>query len=150
MRRSHELVVLFLLFCIDRITKYIALVSALSYSEVTSFLAWDLSFNRGIAFAIGSSLNTKFFCLLTLLIWIITIYCCVLTYIRSQMGKSIFILGLLSIGALSNALDRLLYGGVIDFILVHYGAWYWPTFNLADIYICGAVALLIWDYNEHI
>lgn len=66
------------------------------------------------------------------------------------MGKSIFILGLLSIGALSNALDRLLYGGVIDFILVHYGAWYWPTFNLADIYICGAVALLIWDYNEHI
>ena len=31
-------------------------------------------------------------------------------------------------GALSNLLDRFLYEGVIDFIVVHAGDWYWPSF----------------------
>jgi signal peptidase II len=38
-------------------------------------------------------------------------------------------------GALGNMIDRLLYGFVIDFIACHYGAWYFPVFNVADVSI---------------
>jgi len=36
------------------------------------------------------------------------------------------------------------YGYVVDFIDVYYGAWHWPAFNVADSAITvGAVMLLI-------
>ncbi len=48
-------------------------------------------------------------------------------------------------GALGNLLDRVLLGYVVDFVLVHYGAWSFPAFNVADSSIfCGAV-LVIFD-----
>ncbi len=46
---------------------------------------------------------------------------------------------LIIIGAISNLLDRLYYGGVVDFLS-------WPhffAFNLADIYITGGIIWLI-------
>jgi signal peptidase II len=44
-----------------------------------------------------------------------------------------------------NTLDRLRYGYVIDFIDVHWGAWHWPAFNVADALICVGVMWLLWD-----
>jgi signal peptidase II len=38
-----------------------------------------------------------------------------------------------------------LYGHVIDFIDVYYGAWHWPTFNIADSAITLGAVLLILD-----
>lgn len=35
-------------------------------------------------------------------------------------------------GALGNALDRQIYGKVVDFIDFHFGAWHYPAFNIAD------------------
>ncbi len=52
-----------------------------------------------------------------------------------------FILG----GALGNLWDRLALGHVVDFISVHYGAAYFPTFNLADSAITVGAALMIVD-----
>jgi len=47
-------------------------------------------------------------------------------------------------GALGNAVDRVLYGYVVDFIDVYYQTWHWPAFNVADSAISvGAVMLLI-------
>jgi signal peptidase II len=47
-------------------------------------------------------------------------------------------------GAIGNAFDRLVYGYVIDFLVLYYQDWYWPTFNVADSAICiGAVLLII-------
>jgi signal peptidase II len=48
-------------------------------------------------------------------------------------------------GAVGNTLDRLRYGYVIDFIDVHWGAWHWPAFNVADALICVGVMWLLWD-----
>ena len=39
--------------------------------------------------------------------------------------------------------DRLLHGHVIDFIQLHYGGWYFPSFNIADSAITIGAALLI-------
>jgi signal peptidase II len=48
-------------------------------------------------------------------------------------------------GALANMLDRLRLGHVIDFIDVHWGAHYFPAFNLADSAITVGAAVLLLD-----
>src|SRR5215472_6591619 len=48
-------------------------------------------------------------------------------------------------GALGNMIDRLTTGRVVDFIHVHWGAHYFPAFNIADSAITIGAALLILD-----
>lgn len=54
-------------------------------------------------------------------------------------------LALLLAGIAGNVTDRLRFGYVIDFIDVRFGAWHYPTFNVADIAICVGAGLLILD-----
>jgi len=46
---------------------------------------------------------------------------------------------LIILGALSNLLDRLLFGYVIDYINI----FFWPVFNLADVMIVGGIFIYI-------
>jgi len=49
-------------------------------------------------------------------------------------------------GALGNLLDRVVFGHVVDFILVHWQhRWYFPAFNVADMAITGGAILLALD-----
>jgi signal peptidase II len=48
-------------------------------------------------------------------------------------------------GALGNARDRIEHGFVIDFIHAHWGAAYFPAFNIADSAITVGAALLLID-----
>jgi len=48
-------------------------------------------------------------------------------------------------GAVGNLVDRVRLGHVVDFISVHYGGWYFPTFNVADAAISVGAALLLLD-----
>lgn len=48
-------------------------------------------------------------------------------------------------GAIGNVVDRLMHGYVVDFIQVHYGGWYFPSFNVADSAITIGAVLLIVD-----
>ena len=57
-----------------------------------------------------------------------------------------FILG----GAIGNLCDRSYYGFVIDFIYVHYEAYYWPAFNVADSFISIGVVLILYLSLIHI
>ena len=55
-------------------------------------------------------------------------------------------LSLVAGGALGNAIDRVHYGYVVDFIHVHwYESWWFPAFNVADAAITVGAALLILD-----
>lgn len=47
-------------------------------------------------------------------------------------------------GAVSNGIDRLIYGGVVDFINISI----LPVFNLADILIILGVAIIILKYAQ--
>ena len=63
---------------------------------------------------------------------------------RSCRPLSLLALGAIMGGAAGNAIDRVLYGWVIDFIDLGAGGWRWPTFNVADIAISvGGVLLVI-------
>lgn len=54
-------------------------------------------------------------------------------------------LGLIMGGALGNAVDRLLYGGVVDFVSLHAAGFYWYVFNLADVAIVAGVIGLMYE-----
>jgi len=48
-------------------------------------------------------------------------------------------------GALGNVIDRLRLGHVVDFVLVHWEAHYFPAFNVADACITIGAILLFYD-----
>jgi len=48
-------------------------------------------------------------------------------------------------GAIGNVIDRIHHGYVVDFVVVHWQAHYFPAFNVADSCITIGAALLILD-----
>lgn len=94
-------------------------------------VSYGLLKTHGQGFLIGSSL------LISAVLWI---WLC-----RSHRPITVAALGLVIGGALANALDRYLHGAVADFFLLHWRAWNWYVFNLADIAIVAGVALLLYE-----
>jgi signal peptidase II len=66
---------------------------------------------------------------------------------RSPRGDKLLPVALALIlgGALGNVIDRVRLGYVVDFIHAHWGAAYFPAFNIADSAITVGAALLIID-----
>lgn len=63
---------------------------------------------------------------------------------RAETRPVAVALGAIVGGAVSNVIDRLRYGWVVDFIQAHLGDWSWYVFNLADAAIvCGVAALVL-------
>ncbi len=54
-------------------------------------------------------------------------------------------LGLIMGGALGNAVDRIVLGGVADFVSLHAFGFYWYVFNIADAAIVAGVAGLLYE-----
>jgi signal peptidase II len=110
--------------------------------EVTPFLDLVMVWNRGVSYGLlqqGSELGR----------WLLTslgIGGAVLFgwWLWSTKGLlAALSLGLVIAGALSNAIDRLVYGAVADFFLFHAGGFEWYVFNLADAWIVAGVIGLV-------
>lgn len=56
-----------------------------------------------------------------------------------------FALALVLGGAIGNLIDRVLFGAVVDFVLLYWRQYHWPAFNLADSCITVGAVMLIWD-----
>lgn len=131
-------------FILDQFVKFL-IISIFSYQE-TSFLIPKFLYityvkNTGGAWSIFS--NNPW---ILLIVGIISIgglgyY----IYKKDSFNYLEFIyLGIIIGGVLGNFVDRLFRGGVIDYIGVILGNYYFPIFNIADICIvCGAVLLII-------
>lgn len=65
--------------------------------------------------------------------------CFIIFYYKKFFLKSNLALIIILSGALSNIVDRLMLGCVIDFIKIPF----WPYFNLADLFITLGVIILI-------
>ncbi|ADY73502.1 Lipoprotein signal peptidase [Desulfurobacterium thermolithotrophum DSM 11699] len=147
------LIVAFLSFVLDRITKSIAgkFLYGKSISILPGFFNLRYAENKGAAFSIFSSsgdIVRKIF----LLFIPAVIIAFILYYILFKSIKSRLFaigLGLILGGAVGNLYDRVLYGKVIDFLDFYIGPYHWPTFNIADVSVfVGCFLLLIHHFKE--
>jgi signal peptidase II len=130
------------LFALDRFTKLWALQLDSEW-VVNKHLSCALVFNRGINWGLFNNSGAWMYILLTIAIGIVITAVMIMAIDAYKQGKPILGYALILTGAFSNFLDRIFCGGVIDFIVVWFGDWSWPAFNVADAAILLGIAILI-------
>ncbi|WP_234685429.1 signal peptidase II [Bradyrhizobium monzae] len=116
--------------------------------KVTPFFDLVLAMNIGISF--GWLQNDGQAAQLALMaVKVIAVIALAIWMARSQTRLATVALGLIIGGAIGNGIDRLAYGGVVDFALFHIeiggNTYNWYIFNLADVAIVAGVAALLYD-----
>jgi signal peptidase II len=115
---------------------------------VTPFFDLVLAWNIGISFGWFQNDNpvaqtglmlVKALAVIALAIWMS----------RSRTWLATISLGMIIGGAIGNAIDRFVYGAVVDFALFHVqiagNTFNWYVFNLADVAIVAGVMALLYD-----
>ena len=124
---------------LDQLTKFLVYGTA-SRSIIGNLLWFESTLNTGVAFSMFSGKSIVFFV-------IACIASCVLIYLiaskKCLTGKIEKIsMGLILGGTISNAIDRLIFGGVRDFIYLKFINF--AIFNIADMAITiGAILLCV-------
>ena len=133
-------------FALDRVHKFVQ-IDMLGWRggefvPVTSFFDYVLVWNPGVSYGLLNNLP----------VWMLGIIAIIavaaLAIWWSRTGDPMVRFGLMLAigGALSNALDRVLYGAVADFFHFHWGEWSFYIFNIADVAITLGVLLLLLDF----
>ena len=144
----------FVFLALDQVSKwfvvfYLELEQKLYLNLNNQFMNFYMAWNKGINFGLFEGDSTVQAYILTgISIAISTVF---FIWLRNSTSLLIQILASLVIGgALGNAIDRLLYGAVADFINVTCCGIRNPySFNLADVFIfIGLIGLLIFKYDE--
>ncbi|WP_252176455.1 signal peptidase II [Endozoicomonas sp. 4G] len=145
----HWLWVSGVVLILDQVVKHRIVDSLYLYEQVPvipSFFSLTLAYNTGAAFSFLSDQGgwQRWFFVgvasvvsLMLVVWLS----------RMKKGESweACAMALILGGALGNLYDRVTNGYVVDFLLVYYEGWYFPSFNLADVAITIGAAMLILD-----
>lgn len=128
---------------VDRVTKNWALEHCIEPTKINEFISLELIYNRGISWGLLNSDNQGIFLFVNFLILCVIIGLMLYTFVR--WNNTHWIIGevLVLAGALSNMFDRVVYGGVVDFILLSARGYCWPYFNVADAGIVLGVGLMV-------
>jgi len=137
--------IIFIIFFLDRISKFIVIYLADKDNNselfLSKFLNIQLIWNDGIAFGLLSLNKDKSYDILTLFIsFIIVIIFFMMT--KSEGLKRYSFLMILG-GAIGNVFDRIFNKSVPDFLDFHVGNFHWFIFNAADIFISIGVFFVI-------
>jgi signal peptidase II len=149
MKRVWETIITFLIcFGIDRLSKILILRTS-GHIHLNSFLSFDVTINRGIAWGLFHTESTIGFVLISSIIF--GIICAMLWYAFLQLKHGDLAIEemLILAGAISNLFDRLFYSGVIDFIHIKFGANSFPIFNIADILIVTGVIWVLFSHYDN-
>ncbi len=134
----HYAPLLVLVFLADQLFKnwaYHSLRGKANFLILGRFFSLEFYQNRGIAF--GIPLPTWFFFISFGVIMLILVYF-FYQYFQKKLAVPLLALSAILLGAISNAIDRLRFGYVIDYLNLNF----WPVFNLADILVVGGVIVL--------
>lgn len=129
---------------LDYITKIWAIDTLKGKPDITVIEGFfDLSYleNRGAAFGIFQG-RVYLLAVVTVIVLIVLF----INYVKTKKKTLLFTLSnaLILTGAVGNLIDRLRYGFVVDFISWHWKkAYYFPTFNVADICVTVGTGLFI-------
>ena len=113
---------------------------------IPDYFSWTLAYNTGAAFSFLADSGGWQRWLFALIAVVVS---AVLVVWLKRLGRNdtwlAIALALVLGGALGNLYDRIAFGHVIDFILVHWqNRHYFPAFNFADSAICvGAIMLAL-------
>lgn len=131
-------------FLIDLISKLIILKieNILPITVIKNFFYLNKVTNEGAAFS--SFTGYQIILILIAILALIYIYKSVLKDIKTSLGT--ISISLLVGGILGNLFDRIVYNKVIDFLSFNIFGYMFPIFNIADIFICIGVLLLLIDY----
>ena len=144
----------FVFLILDQLSKwfvvfYLELQQNLYLNLNNQFVNFYMAWNKGINFGLfeGDSVVQAY--LLTAISVVISVVFFI--WLRNSTNFIMHILAALVVGgALGNAIDRLLYGAVADFINVTCCGFRNPySFNLADVFIfIGLIGLLVFKFDE--
>lgn len=134
---KRKLLIPILIF-LDQITKLIVIKFVADKTVIINkFISLQVTGNTGIAFGINSGANIKN--ILLSLVFIVII----VKFLKNQKNnidkKTEIILYMILSGGISNLIDRIIRGAVVDFISVGI----FPIFNIADIFIVTGWILFI-------
>ncbi|MBO4746354.1 MAG: signal peptidase II [Alphaproteobacteria bacterium] len=120
-------------------------ISPVQISHVTNFFNILFTWNPGTAFSFLRDFGVGAPLIMIIATGIIIALVAYYLFARAnsyERAPLILILG----GALGNFIDRLRFGAVVDFLDFHVGAWHWPVFNVADVFITVGVLLYILNW----
>jgi signal peptidase II len=133
----------------DQFTKDLVVQNLIEFQRINLLPVLDLVrfHNTGAAFSFLANAGGWQHWLFTGIAIVVSIGIIWYQWVLPAKGCRALALGLALIlgGAIGNVIDRLVQGYVVDFILVYYGEWSWPAFNVADSAITVGVALIIFD-----
>ena len=136
----------FLIVLLDQLTKFLT-TSRLAFSEsipiIKNVFHFTLIKNFGIGFGLMNTPAARW----VLVIVTIIIICIILYYYKHMPKKYLPVISAALIigGAVSNLIDRVFFGFVIDFLDFRI----WPAFNIADSAITiGIICLIIYFWRE--
>ena len=139
-----------LVIVLDQISKLYFENSLSLYEQIViipDYFSWTLAYNTGAAFSFladAGGWQRWFFAVVALVVSGV-----LLVWMKGLKPHETWVavaLALVLGGALGNLFDRVAYGHVIDFILVHWQSrWYFPAFNLADSAITLGAIMLVLD-----
>jgi len=134
-----------LVFILDRLTKHLVLLADYHRIELLPFLALVKVWNKGVAFGLFSSADAAnlIFALASALALVVVLYLSRRADALAKLGY-----GLIFGGGLANLVDRVGFGGVLDFIDLHAGGLHWPAFNVADLAITIGVIVLLFAFSK--
>jgi signal peptidase II len=140
-----------LVAALDQFTKFLVLDSLQLNQSVPiwpDYFYFTYTQNRGTAFGFMSDMDSDIRIPFLIMITIAAAFF-VYSYqrmIHDENLMSQIALGLVWGGALSNLIDRLIYGKVIDFLDVRYEDFHWLIFNGADFFVTLGLLYLFVEF----
>ena len=134
---------------LDQLSKYTIVENLYLYERISvipSFFSLTLAYNTGAAFSFLSNQGGWQRWFLSIVAAIVSIF--LVSWLRRMEkgeGWQACSMALILGGALGNLYDRVAHGYVVDFLLVYYKDWHFPSFNVADVAITIGAAMLVLD-----
>ena len=140
-------IVILILLIIDQAAKHLALINLPLDGPAQEFIPGIIDLlrvhNKGAAFSLFDNLNVRWALVILSVVFAgVVIFMIATRRIEGPFGR--WMAAVVIAGALGNAIDRALFGYVIDMLRFHFWERF-PVFNAADIYLTlGGVALCLY------